>query len=286
MTLPISRNFLERIAVSAALFLIITAVVFLAPLPYFDPIVLGLLALLGVKCLLELFSLMEAKKLQPAKKTVIIFFLLFLLSIYYAQRSTSFLPAACVFLLFSLTLFLLAFKEQKTPILNISASHFAFLFLALPISLLVAILYCPLWKELGPFWLLFLIVTTKCTDIGGYVIGKLFGKRKLAPTLSPNKTWEGAIGGGCLCIAVSFIFQKLAPFTTGSLLTPLQAIALGGIIGVFAQIGDLSESLLKRDAAKKDSSSLPGIGGMLDTVDSLIFTIPLVYIFLLYQYSH
>ena len=118
------------------------------------------------------------------------------------------------------------------------------------------------------------------TDVGAYYIGTKFGKHKLAPVVSPNKTIEGSIGGmafavfGALCI--SFYIDKL-------LHIPMHwyvAVCAGIICTIFAQMGDLCESLIKRDAGVKDSGdSLPGHGGFLDRTDSFIFTIPVMYYF-------
>ena len=120
------------------------------------------------------------------------------------------------------------------------------------------------------------------TDTGGFFIGKKFGKEKLAPYISPKKTWEGALGGFVAAIfssiAVVFFASIFDPEAFG--LTLWQSIWLGAGIGICAQIGDLSESLLKRDGGIKDSNQVPGLGGMLDIVDSLVFSAPLVYIFL------
>ena len=115
------------------------------------------------------------------------------------------------------------------------------------------------------------------TDIGAYYIGRHFGKRKLAQVISPNKTIEGSVGGiifaisGALIIGYFINLDWYISFIAGLLCT------------VFAQLGDLSESLIKRDAGVKDSGdSLPGHGGFLDRTDSFIFTIPIMYYFCYY----
>lgn len=115
------------------------------------------------------------------------------------------------------------------------------------------------------------------TDIGAYYIGRHFGKHKLAAVISPNKTIEGSLGGIFFAIlgalAVGYAIQLEWYF----------AITLGLICTVFAQLGDLSESLIKRDAGVKDSGdALPGHGGFLDRTDSFIFTIPVMYYFCYY----
>lgn len=125
--------------------------------------------------------------------------------------------------------------------------------------------------------LLFTFVAVAITDIGAYYFGVKFGKHKLAEVVSPKKTVEGAIGGAICAIAVS----ALAVFYTH--LSFCQALVGGLIITLSAQLGDLSESLIKRDAGVKDSSDiLPGHGGMLDRFDGYIFAIPVAYYFFVY----
>jgi phosphatidate cytidylyltransferase len=112
------------------------------------------------------------------------------------------------------------------------------------------------------------------TDIGCYYVGTKFGKRKLAPVISPNKTIEGSIGG--------MFFAILGAILVGLTIDLQWYVALfaGIMCSIFAQIGDLCESLIKRDAGVKDSgSSLPGHGGFLDRTDSFILTIPIMYYF-------
>ena len=118
-------------------------------------------------------------------------------------------------------------------------------------------------------------------DIGGYFSGKIWGKKKLAESISPHKTIVGSVGGLICAIAVSLIFSFWAKgsdihFT----LHFIPAIVLAVVFSLGAQIGDLAESLLKRDAKIKDSSTIPGVGGILDMLDSLIFNIPILYFYL------
>ena len=124
----------------------------------------------------------------------------------------------------------------------------------------------------GLFLLMFVFVAVAFTDIGAYYFGVKFGKHKLAEVISPKKTIEGAIGGGLCAItasAIGIFYTDLSLF---------QAILGGLIITTSAQLGDLSESLIKRDAGVKDSSDiLPGHGGMLDRFDGYIFAIPVAY---------
>ncbi len=126
----------------------------------------------------------------------------------------------------------------------------------------------------GREWVLFLLFATFATDTAAFFCGRTWGRRLLAPVISPGKTWEGAIGGLLAAIAASLILATIL-----SLPIPYwQVIILGGLIGIFAQLGDLSESLLKRSAGVKESGTLiPGHGGILDRLDSIVFTVVIVY---------
>jgi phosphatidate cytidylyltransferase len=132
----------------------------------------------------------------------------------------------------------------------------------------------------GRWWIAYLLVVTKITDIGAYFAGSLWGRRKLAPNISPKKTIEGAIVGLACALTASFVFGLGIGYTTSFRLGVFEWLFLGLILGVVGQFGDLSESLLKRDANKKDSNALPGLGGVLDSIDSILFNAPIIYIYL------
>jgi phosphatidate cytidylyltransferase len=127
------------------------------------------------------------------------------------------------------------------------------------------------------------VLLTWTSDTFAYFVGRRWGRNKLIPRVSPGKTVQGAIGAvvGSLLVAIAYA-QVLAQFSTYRP-TILQAAVLGLVISVVAQVGDLAESLLKRDAGVKDSGTLlPGHGGALDRFDSLLFTLPVAYFFLRY----
>jgi phosphatidate cytidylyltransferase len=129
----------------------------------------------------------------------------------------------------------------------------------------------------GMFLLLFVIAVTKMCDTGAYVFGSLFGRRKMIPHISPAKSWEGLIGAfitgiGIACLICWLAPAHLAPLTWGRVLIIAPLLCLAGVIG------DLAESVLKRCTHIKDSGhTLPGIGGILDLTDSLLFTVPVFY---------
>jgi phosphatidate cytidylyltransferase len=141
----------------------------------------------------------------------------------------------------------------------------------------------------GLFWVLLAILATFACDSAAYLGGQAWGRHPLIPHLSPGKTWEGAMAGlaaalGAVLI-LTLLFQYLIP-PLWAALSPLQATALGVLVGVTAQVGDLAESLLKRSAQVKDAGGLiPGHGGILDRLDSLLFAVPAVYFYALWLVS-
>jgi phosphatidate cytidylyltransferase len=131
----------------------------------------------------------------------------------------------------------------------------------------------------GNFYVLYFILVTKFSDLGAYVTGSLIGKHKMIPRVSPGKTWEGFGGAIVIATGVSVTF---AHFLSHKLfgMTLVHAIILGVLLSVSAVVGDLIESIFKREAQVKDSGGFfPGIGGILDLLDSLLFNAPLMYLY-------
>lgn len=132
------------------------------------------------------------------------------------------------------------------------------------------------WFDGGRIWLLIAILAVWSYDSGAYLVGRRFGRTHFAPHISPAKTAEGVAGGLAAATAVSFVLLLLAGQH------PLGALFFGALIGLVGQAGDLAESMLKRAASVKDSGDLiPGHGGMLDRVDSIIFAAPVAYFYML-----
>jgi len=153
---------------------------------------------------------------------------------------------------------------------NCSATVFSVMYLGLLCSFVPAIRI-----HYGVWAFLMFIFTVKCSDIGAYTAGRLFGKHKMAPSISPGKTWEG-LGGAVVFAAVTgFCFSYFC-----GIIPPMAGLLFGAIFAVLGQMGDLAESMLKRDATVKDSASLiPGFGGVLDVIDSPLATAPAAFVY-------
>ena len=130
----------------------------------------------------------------------------------------------------------------------------------------------------GVWPLLMFVLTVKCSDIGAYFAGRFFGRRRFSPSISPGKTWEGMIGGLVLSMVVGAVFA-----TKLRLMSAFVGAGFGLIFAFIGQMGDLAESMMKRDARLKDSSqTVPGFGGVLDVIDSPLMAAPFAMMFFSY----
>lgn len=162
-------------------------------------------------------------------------------------------------------------RDNSGSVVDISTTLFGILYVSWFLSFMIKIRYLP--GGFGLFWTVIFI--TKLGDIGAYFIGSRFGKHPLIPRISPKKSVEGAIGGLLFSIGGALISK---PFLN---LPYFYLALLGFFLGILGQLGDLSESLIKRDCQVKDSGVvLPGMGGVLDVLDSLLFTAPAFYFFM------
>ena len=131
---------------------------------------------------------------------------------------------------------------------------------------------------------LLVLFSTFACDTAAFFAGRTWGRHLMAPVISPKKTWEGAVAGFAAAIAAALVLRSLLNLGDWELpLSNVQTIALGCLTGLFAQLGDLLESLIKRRAGAKDSGRLmPGHGGILDRIDSLVFTGAIVYYYVIW----
>lgn len=272
---------------------VITSILWVIPLIFiiffsYNPImsivfVLVVAAIMAL-ALWEFYNMARKKEWKPLAVLSITAGVIYVFATYVGIRETTwqYTPVFIIFLTF-LAFFLRCFGKIENPLVNISISVFGFIYIVVPLTFIISINF--LFDDASLFdgrcWLLYLFVVTKFTDVGGYFLGKAFGQYKLAASISPGKTVEGFFGGIVFSIIASYVLYFLDPVFNGALgLTALQALWLGALLGVLGQTGDLAESLIKRDVGVKDSNKIPGFGGFLDMVDSILFTTPLVYAFL------
>lgn len=275
------KDFGGRTAITAVLAVVISCFVVFAFNDWFQYVVAIATALFTTVAIWEYEQFAKAKGGNMILPALIAFGFLEVFSFFISARNPEWimLPIA-VFFIGLLTLFALYFRENEGALVNLSTSSFGLLYVAVPMGMILGILYGHVQD--GRWWVAYLLFVTKISDMGAYFGGSLWGRHKLAPSISPGKTIEGALFGLVCAIASSFGFYLLSRVigATHFYLGMGEWLVLGAILGAVGQFSDLAESLLKRDAKKKDSNVLPGFGGVLDMIDSLLFTAPIVYLYL------
>lgn len=280
-----TSQFKHRLIASSIAIVLLSIIIYYSQVSFLQPIFVLLNATLISLALFEYYQLAAHKGFQPSTSLGIGCTIFYLMSLYLAAQSPDLRILPPFALLISLALFFLAFFDVRPQSLgDLAVTFFGFIYLTIPLSYATQINYLISSETLidGRPWLTYVILVTKMTDVGAYLVGKTFGKHRLAPRISPKKTIEGALGGIVAAVLTSFLFYLFVGFS-GFLIPHLtfwQSLWLPLLLGCFAQFGDLAESVLKRDAGVKDSNQLPGLGGALDMVDSLIFTLPLLYLIL------
>lgn len=187
-----------------------------------------------------------------------------------------------LFLIFVRQMFRAA--AHREPLEAIAYTVFGLLYIPWLFNFVTKIIYLSpptaTGEPTGQYYVIFLLLVTKFSDMGAYVFGSLFGRHPFAPHISPKKTWEGFFGALFSALLGSYWLYAMIPDRLPALRFEDVTI-LGLVLGVSAVIGDLAESIIKRSTLAKDSSQvLPGIGGTLDLIDSVLFTAPLMYFYL------
>lgn len=240
---------------------------------------------LTVGGLYEFFYLVKKKGIPIYSYTGIILGVLIPLSIFFQLNLTRQWELLCIVVVLFL-IFLLQFvrKDNKNAIIGISTTLFGILYVSWFFSFLLKIRFLAPAIEANPDMvgvklLAFILLITKVGDMGALIVGSSFGKHPLLARVSPNKTIEGSMGSFVFSMMAAMLGYQLIP---AALNLPLWHIALmGGCFGGLGQLGDLSESLIKRDCNVKDSGKmLPGLGGALDAIDSLLFSAPAFYFYI------
>ncbi len=248
--------------------LLIVAVWFDEPLPWFTVLV----AVWGLLAVLEFYRMVSVSKVLPLTCFGLVWALLFILHPHFDYE---FLVPLLLTSAMVLSLILLVLSPQKEgAFANWAWSMAGILYIGWLLSYLVA-----LRLDAGREWVYLALLATFGSDTAAFFVGRALGRHCLAPRISPAKTWEGAIAGVCGGIIGSLIIVAIfsLPLSYG------QAILLGILISVFGQLGDLAESLLKRNTGVKESGNLmPGHGGALDRMDSVVFAGVVVYLYYIF----
>jgi phosphatidate cytidylyltransferase len=276
----------RRLLVSSILGCIITLLIAFSTSAFVNWLLMFSVAALAAIGIWEYAQLATHKGVQPATRWMVAAAVAEVFALCASLVFVDFPQFPVLVLAIAMTLFfLLHFRDAKNALVTIAVELFGVAYVAAPLGLMLGVLY-PIAHhgipQEGRWWLVYLILVTKITDVGAYFVGRLWGKTQLCPNLSPKKTVEGAVAGFIAAVLASVLIHFVGEEFFGGhfSLSFSESIWLGMLIGVFGQIGDLAESLLKRDAVVKDSNTLPGLGGVLDMVDSLLFTTPIVYFFI------
>lgn len=255
------NQLMKRLAVSAVFISIACATIFYLPDWCFF-IAVEAFIMIGLN---EFFSLAEKKGLIIHRGVGLFFGGLLPFTSYFSLQ-----PAVPLMACVALFIFLFNRRSPDRTITSVAVSVFGIVYVAWFFAYLLKIKTLPE----GAWWVFYTILIVKGGDAAAYFVGKKFGKTKLLEHVSPQKSIEGAIGQMFATIGLSLLSVFYLPASLFHL------FILGTSVGLLALLGDLAESLIKRDAGVKDSGHVPGLGGMLDVMDSLLFTVPLVYFYL------
>jgi phosphatidate cytidylyltransferase len=288
---------IKRIATAVVLIPLVLLLVLKAPF-YLLSIVAGAVALLAIAEFLKLATHYAVQPLVPATYAFVALFFIFV--ILATANRTPLVETTAMLYGIALAAALAPFvfltvamrrADLKTGYPAAATSTFAFAYIAIPMALLVAIRQQPA----GAIWTIYTLLAVWAGDIFAYFIGKSLGRHRMAPEISPKKTWEGAVASIAASIIVGALWFPHAPAISSALLRiglierrdgmfgleqphlyPI--VLLSAVVNIAAQLGDLVESLIKRGAGVKDSGTiLPGHGGMLDRIDAVLFAVPVVW---------
>ena len=290
-----TQVFLRRLASTVMLWTLILSALFSGNRFISDGVFILFIALLALAGLVEFYGIAEKRGMVSFKISGVIGGLLLMVGTFahfHGWLGKSDTPArvndfeTSFLILFVLGLCVRQFvsKRNVAGITAIATTLFGLMYVPWLLNFIQKISFFPFPAgspaDAGKFFLLYFILVTKFSDMGAYAVGSLIGKHKMIPRISPGKTWEGF--GGAILVStgaslafVYFLGNKMVGMNY------LHATILGVVLSVAAVIGDLIESLFKREAGVKDSGKLfPGIGGILDLLDSLLFNAPIMYLYL------
>ncbi len=278
-----SMNFWQRLVFGGAFTALTVILVMVSHLQMCGPLFVIGLILIECVALHEYFALCGTKGYFPAKSTLVWFSAMYV-GLYYAavqHPQLVHLPRLAIYLA-ALIIPFYFFKRVDGAIANLATTFFGFAYIIFPLTFIIDINFLVRLSDgcHTSFWLAWLLAVTKGSDIFAYIGGKLLGRTPLSQSVSPKKTIEGALIGILCGAAIGFLVPRFWPQDVPMPLATEKWILMGAIFSLIGMMGDLTESLLKRDAKVKDSNIIPGLGGVLDVVDSLVFSTPLLYVYL------
>jgi phosphatidate cytidylyltransferase len=297
---PRSSTLRRRLFSSVILWTIVLAALFSGNQWLSDDVFLVAMVFLAVTGLIEFYGLVEKRDLICFKISGILGGVLLMGGTFMqltGRIGTQGSPArvndfeTSFIILFVLGLCLRQFfsRSNTAGILAISTTLFGLMYVPWLLNFIQKIqffTFSPPYEDTGKYYVLYFILVTKLSDTGAYVVGSLLGRHKMIPRISPGKTWEGFAGALLASTAASLAFARVFHNRLAGMM-PLHAVVLGLLLGGCAVVGDLIESLFKREAGVKDSGRLfPGIGGILDLLDSLLFNAPIMYLYLRHILTH
>ncbi|MFK8037656.1 MAG: phosphatidate cytidylyltransferase [Crocinitomicaceae bacterium] len=245
---------------------------------YYFHVLFGIIALVSLN---EFYNLFPKKKLSPNTGFgLLIGMLLYVMASWTISYNLEVKYLLGVLILsFPLLAFAELYRKHKSPFQNIGVTILGWVYIILPLVLLHQLMWnenMEDWSNYLPVLSVFILVWT--SDTFAYLVGKNFGKHKLFVRISPNKSWEGFIGGLVFASLVGYIIALISDSS------PVFYIGLGIMIASIGTLGDLVESMLKRSLGIKDSGTiLPGHGGLLDRIDAVLYVIPVVYLYFIIQ---
>ena len=279
-------GFLWRLISSLVLWAIMLAVIFWLERPIWLYLFINLVI---ARAIWEFYRICEAKGLRTYKVWGVIGTVAMISGSWFFFRQEKRLELSydfdiLILLVFALGVFIRQFPQKHNPagIETMAVTLFGLIYVAWLGNFITRINFA---DPNGRYFVMLLVVVTKFTDMGAYLIGSSLGRHKMIPRISPKKTWEGTVGGILFAVGGSVMClywpRPLSQGICASGMNLTHALVVGLLLGGAAVIGDLAESLIKREANVKDSSNiLPGHGGALDMLDSFLFTAPLLYVYM------
>jgi len=294
---PLSKRqvFLRRLLSTIVLWSVILAGLFFGNKLISDYVFLSLIVLLAASGLMEFYGIAAKRDIVCFKYCGLVGGVLLMVGTFYnltgklgmnnsPARVNDFETSFLILFVLGLCVRQFVARNNTTGILTISTTLFGLMYVPWLLNFIQKINF---FHDVdGHYYLLYFVVITKFSDTGAYTVGSLIGRHKMIPRISPGKTWEGFFGAIAVSTAASLLFVHFA----GDKMPAMNwrhAVVLGVVLSITAVIGDLIESLFKREAGVKDSGAFfPGIGGILDLLDSLLFNAPIMYLYLRHVLTH